>query len=86
MWRRIDASPEYRAVVAAGYRPTPSPVPHTADDLARHPWILLDIAHHDGVLYDPESIHTAATPSTSIKKSGWNRLLTTIKVLAGSSP
>ncbi len=30
--------------------------------------------------------HTVATPSTSIKKSGWNRLRTTIKVLAGSSP
>ena len=32
------------------------------------------------------SRHTAATPSTSIRKSGWNRLLTTIRVLAGSSP
>jgi predicted MFS family arabinose efflux permease len=30
--------------------------------------------------------HTAATPSTSIRKSGWNSALTTIKVLAGSSP
>src|SRR5262245_2281641 len=28
----------------------------------------------------------AATPSTSIRKSGWNRLLTTIRVAAGSSP
>src|SRR5438876_5973124 len=33
-----------------------------------------------------ERRHTGATPSISIKKSGWNRLLTTIKVLAGSSP
>ena len=30
--------------------------------------------------------YTAATPSTSSRKSGWNRLLTTIRVLAGSSP
>jgi hypothetical protein len=29
MWGRIDASREYQALVAAGYRPTPSPVPHT---------------------------------------------------------
>ncbi len=35
---------------------------------------------------EPFRRHTAATPSTSIKKSGWKRLLTTIKVLAGSSP
>ena len=56
MWGRIDASREYRALVEAGYRPTPSSVPHTVDDLARHPWILLDIAHHGVILYDPESV------------------------------
>jgi hypothetical protein len=56
MWDRIDGSKEYQALVTAGYRPTPSPVPHTVDDLARHPWILLDIAHHGVVLHDPESI------------------------------
>jgi uncharacterized protein len=56
MWGRIDASREYQALVAVGYRPTPSSVPHTVDDLARHPWILLDIAHHGIVLYDPESV------------------------------
>jgi hypothetical protein len=56
MWGRIDASSEYRALVRAGYRPTPSPVPHTIGDLARHPWILLDIAHHGVILHDPESI------------------------------
>src|SRR6266545_2564935 len=56
MWDRIDVSPEYQALVTAGYRPTPSPVPHTVDDLTRHPWILLDIAHHGVVLHDPESI------------------------------
>jgi hypothetical protein len=56
MWSRIDASPEYQALVTAGYRPTPSPLTHTVDYLARHPWILLDIAHHGVVLHDPESI------------------------------
>jgi hypothetical protein len=56
MWGRIDASPEYQALVRTGYRPTPAPIPHTVDDLARHPWILLDIVHHGVVLYDPESV------------------------------
>jgi uncharacterized protein len=56
MWGRIDASPEYQALVRMGYWPTPSPIPHTVDDLARHPWILLDIVHHGVVLYDPESV------------------------------
>jgi hypothetical protein len=55
MWGCIDASPEYQALVSAGYQPTPSPVPHTMEELARHPWILLDIAHHGVILYDPES-------------------------------
>ena len=56
MWQRLDASPEYQALVSTGYRPTPSPVPHTVDDLLRHPWILLDITHHGIILYDPESV------------------------------
>src|SRR5207247_10737372 len=30
--------------------------------------------------------HTAAIPSMSTRKSGWNSCLTTISVLAGSSP
>ena len=56
MWGRIEASPEYQTLVRAGYRPTPSPILHTVADLARHPWILLDITHHGVVLYDPESV------------------------------
>jgi predicted nucleotidyltransferase len=55
-WTRIDASPEYGALARAGFRPTPSPVPHTVGDLVRHPWILLDIAHHGVILYDPKSV------------------------------
>jgi hypothetical protein len=56
MWGRIDASQEYQALVAKGYCPTPSPLSHTVDDLRRHPWVLLDIAHHGIVFYDPESL------------------------------
>ena len=55
-WERIDASPEFQALVAAGYRPTPSPVLHTLDELRRHSWILLDITHHGIVLYDPVAV------------------------------
>ena len=29
---------------------------HTLDDLARHPWILLDITHHGVILHDPETV------------------------------
>ena len=56
MWSRIETGPEYQALVAAGYRPTPSAVPHTVDELRRHSWILLDITHHGIVLYDPMSV------------------------------
>ena len=56
MWERIDASPEYQALVAAGYQPALSPVLHTVEDLRRHSWILLDITHHGIVLYDPASV------------------------------
>jgi hypothetical protein len=35
IWDRIDASAEYQVLVKAGYRPTPSPVPYTVDDLVR---------------------------------------------------
>ena len=56
MWGRVDASPEYQALVAAGYRPTLSPVLHTVEELHRHSWILLDISHHGIVLYDPTSV------------------------------
>ena len=55
-WERIDASPEYQTLVAAGYRPTPSPVLHTVDELRCHSWILLDITHHGIVLYDPVGV------------------------------
>jgi len=53
---RIDASAERRALAREGYRPTLSPVPHTVDDLARHPWILLDITHHGVILHDPAGV------------------------------
>ena len=56
IWGRVDASPEYQELGAAGYRPTPSPVLHTIDELRRHSWILLDITHHGIVLYDPAAL------------------------------
>jgi hypothetical protein len=56
MWDRIEASPEYRALDQAGYQPTPSPVAHTVGELARHPWILLDIAHHGVILHDLDGV------------------------------
>jgi hypothetical protein len=55
-WRAVDESPEYQALLGAGYHPTPSRVSHTVAELARHPWILLDIAHHGVVLYDPQGV------------------------------
>ena len=55
-WEHIDASPEYQALVTAGYRPTPSPVLHTADELRCHSWILLDITDHGIVLHDPAGV------------------------------
>jgi predicted nucleotidyltransferase len=56
VWRGIETSAEYEALARAGYRPTPSPVPHSVADLRRHPWLLLDIVHHGVILYDPAGI------------------------------
>lgn len=55
---RLRETPEYQALVRAGYRPDPMPVVHTAAKLATHPWILLDIADHGVILYDPQGILT----------------------------
>lgn len=52
----IRESPEYCAAVSAGYRPAPMPILHTVEELARHPWILLDITHHGIILYDPAGV------------------------------
>jgi hypothetical protein len=32
------------------------PIYHTAQQLATHPWILLDITHHGVILYDPGGV------------------------------
>jgi hypothetical protein len=32
------------------------PIYHTIEQLAAHPWILLDIAHHGIIPYDRESV------------------------------
>ena len=52
----IRESPEYRAAASEGYRPAPMPIRHTVEELARHPWILLDISHHGVIVYDPDGI------------------------------
>jgi hypothetical protein len=49
-------TPEYQTLARQGYRPDPMPIFHSAAKLAAHPWILLDIADHGVILYDPEGI------------------------------
>jgi len=56
MWGRVDASPEYQALAATGFRLSLSPILHTVEELRRHSWILLDITHHGITLYDPASV------------------------------
>ncbi len=53
---RLRETPEYQALAHEGYRPDPMPIFHSAAKLATHPWILLDIADHGLILYDPEGI------------------------------
>ena len=54
--RGIRRSREYRELVQRGYRPEPMPILHTEEELAAHPWILLDVSHHGIILYDPEGV------------------------------
>lgn len=54
--RRVRHTPESRALQARGFRPDPMPVFHTVEELAAHPWILLDLAHHGVVLHDPDGV------------------------------
>jgi hypothetical protein len=54
--RRVREGAEAEALQQQGYRPRPMPIYHSIEQLIAHPWILLDIAHHGIVLYDPESV------------------------------
>lgn len=54
--RRLRETPEYQALARRGYRPDPMPIFHSAAKLAAHPWILLDIADHGVILYDPDGL------------------------------
>lgn len=56
LWRRVETSAEYQALGALGFHPVLSPVLHTADELGRHPWLLLDIAHHGVIVHDPDGV------------------------------
>jgi predicted nucleotidyltransferase len=53
---RLDETPEYAALTREGFRPDPMPIFHSATKLETHPWILLDIADHGVILYDPKGI------------------------------
>lgn len=53
---RLRETPEYQRLLGDGYRPDPMPIFHTEAKLATHPWILLDIADHGVIQYDPEGI------------------------------
>lgn len=44
--------PEYAELVRAGYLPEPSEILLTVEELARHPWILLDVLDHGIILLD----------------------------------
>ena len=54
--QKLRESGEYQRLAAEGYRPDPMPIFHTVEQLRSHPWILLDIAHHGVVLFDPDGI------------------------------
>ena len=56
---KIRETPEYQRLVRSGYRPDPSPIFHTMEQLREHPWILLDIADHGVLLYDPSGVLAA---------------------------
>jgi predicted nucleotidyltransferase len=53
---RIRETSEYRTVARHGYSPDLMPMFHSISRLATHPWILLDIADHGVILYDPKGI------------------------------
>jgi hypothetical protein len=53
---RLRDLPEYEALARHGFHPEPAPIFHTVETLRTHPWILLDIAHHGRVLFDPEGV------------------------------
>jgi hypothetical protein len=52
----LGDTPEYVALIREGFRPDPMPIFHSATKLETHPWILLDIADHGVILYDPKGI------------------------------
>ena len=53
---RLRETPEYEVLARQGFHPEPTPIFHTVEILQAHPWILLDIAHHGLVLFDPEGV------------------------------
>jgi len=54
--QRLRQSEEYRRLQAEGFVPDPFPVFFTAEQLATHPWLLLDIVDHGIVLRDRDGV------------------------------
>jgi hypothetical protein len=54
--RRLRETPEHQALVGEGYHPDLSPIVHSEAELTEHPWILLDLADHGQILFDPEGV------------------------------
>lgn len=50
--RRLRQSQEYRSLAGQGFLPDPYPVFFTGAQLAKHPWLLLDIVDHGVILFD----------------------------------
>ena len=54
--RALRQSREYRSLAGEGFQPDPYPVFFTGAQLAKHPWLLLDIVDHGIILYDREGV------------------------------
>ncbi len=54
--RTLRQSQEYRGLASKGFLPDPYPVFFNGAQLAKHPWLLLDILDHGIILYDRTGI------------------------------
>jgi len=54
--RELRQSPEYRSLQDRGFLPDPYPVFFTREQLAGHPWLLLEVLDHGHILLDREGL------------------------------
>ncbi len=54
--QRLRLSNEYLRLQTEGFVPDPFPVFFTTDQLATHPWLLLDIVDHGIILWDRDGV------------------------------